>query len=154
MPQRDAVCVINYKFWQRNFQGDPNIAGKTMKINDRVFTIVGVAPKGFIGARLFSFVPDVWVPTMMQKTFAPELDYFNPKDRANRWMTPWARLKPGVSLQQAQAALNTVEKQARRRSIRKPMPIERGIWFRAARARMRRWWVRDTSDPSRRCGSR
>src|SRR5579864_9175951 len=43
------VCVLNYNFWRRHFQGDPNIAGRSIKINDHAFTVVGVAPRGFIG---------------------------------------------------------------------------------------------------------
>src|SRR5262249_45400743 len=66
-PDERPVCVISYKFWQAHFHGDSDIAGRKIKVNDRVFTIVGVAPKGFIGARLFSFVPDMWFPSMMWK---------------------------------------------------------------------------------------
>ena len=64
-PGEKPVCILNYNFWQRRFQGDPKVAGKTIKINDHVFTVVGVAPHGFIGTTLFQFVPDVWVPAMM-----------------------------------------------------------------------------------------
>jgi len=45
----------------KTFQSDSNIAGKTIKINEHPFTIVGVAPRGFIGTTLFQFVPDVWL---------------------------------------------------------------------------------------------
>src|SRR5271167_1978473 len=46
VPGQKPVCVLNYNFWKRRFQGDPNIAGKTVKINDHAFTVVGVAPHG------------------------------------------------------------------------------------------------------------
>ena len=106
------MCVINYKFWQRHFQGDPNIAvGKTIKINGHPLTIVGVAPDGFIGARLFSFIPEVWVPVMMDQTLFPNTpELIDPQARNNRWLTPWGRLKPGLSRRQAEAALNVVER--------------------------------------------
>jgi predicted permease len=112
VPGEQAVCVLAYKYWQSHFHGDPGVAGKTIKINDRVFTIVGVAPKGFIGARTFSFIPDLWIPTMMFKTvFATGDDLLDPKSRFDRNLTPWARLKPGVSLRQAETALNAAEHQ-------------------------------------------
>ena len=72
--------------------------------SNHTFTIVGVAPQGFIGTVLFTFIPDVWVPVAMQKTIAPGFD--NLEDRGSRWMAVRGRLKPGVSPKQAEAALN------------------------------------------------
>jgi len=103
-PDEKPVCVLNYNFWQRRFHADPDIAGKTIKLENHTFTVVGVAPRGFIGTVLFNFVPDVWVPVAMQKTVAPNFD--NLDDRGDRWMSVRARLKPGVSPKQAEAALN------------------------------------------------
>jgi len=112
VPGERPVCVISSKFWQRHFQGDPNIAGKTVRINGLPLTIVGVAPTGFIGARLFSFVPDVWVPVMMVQTLFPNMpDPLDPKARNHRWMTAWGRLKPGVTRRQGEAALNVAARQ-------------------------------------------
>jgi predicted permease len=112
-PGQKPVCVLNYSFWQRRFQGDPKIVGKTIKINDHPLTVVGVAPHGFIGTTLFNFVPDVWVPAMMQQTIAPaDGNYLEGRD--NRWINTRARLKPGVSMKQAEAALNVVAGQLAR----------------------------------------
>ena len=112
-PGQKPVCVFNYNFWKRRFQGDPKIVGKTIKINDHPLTVVGVAPHGFIGTTLFNFVPDVWVPAMMQQTIAPsEGNYLEGRD--NRWINTRARLKPGVSMKQAEAALNVVAEQLAR----------------------------------------
>lgn len=109
-PGEKPVCVLSYNFWQRRYHGDPNIAGNTIQIQHRVFTIVGVAPHGFVGTVLFSFVPDVWVPVMMQPTLAPGAgDVLH--DRSFRWMNVRARLKPGVTQKQAGAALNVVARQ-------------------------------------------
>ncbi len=105
------VCVLNYTFWQRRFQGDPDIAGKTVKLEGHDFTIVGVAPRGFIGVTLFNFIPDVWVPVMMQPAIAPTSPEMTTR-RDNRWMgSVRARLKPGVTPKQAEAALNVVARQ-------------------------------------------
>src|SRR5208283_6819 len=109
-PGEHPVCVLNYNFWRKQFQSDPNIAGKSIRINGHPFMIVGVAPRGFIGTRLFTFVPDVWVPLAMQQTIAP--DYGNRREgRDNRWMELRGRLKPGVSREQATAAMNVVARQ-------------------------------------------
>src|SRR5579872_6640753 len=106
-PGEKPVCVLSYNFWRQHFQSDPDIAGKQMQINGRTFTIVGVAPRGFIGARLFTFVPDVWVPVMMQQAITPNFGNFL-EGRSNRWVELRGRLKPGVTRQQAAAALNVV----------------------------------------------
>jgi len=108
-PGEKPVCVLNYNFWQRRFHGDPEIAGKTIKLEGHDFTIVGVAPRGFVGTVLFNFIPDVWVPVAMQKTIAPNFDDIN--ERGIRWMAVRARLKPGVTPKQAEAALNVVAAQ-------------------------------------------
>ena len=109
-PGAKPVCVINYGFWQRRFHGDPNIEGKTIRIEGHAFTIVGVAPRGFIGTGIFHFVPDVWVPVMMQQTIAGSFgNYLDGRDR--RWMEVRGRLKPGVTRQQSEAALNVVARQ-------------------------------------------
>ena len=112
-PGEKPVCVLNYNFWKSRFQGDPKIVGKTIKINDHPLTVVGVAPHGFIGTQLFNFVPDVWVPAMMQQSIAPSEGNFL-EGRGNRWINVRARLKPGVTLKQAQAALNVVAGQLAR----------------------------------------
>ena len=112
-PGEKPVCVLNYNFWQRRFHGDPNIVGETLQIQHHAFTIVGVAARGFIGTGLFTFVPDLWIPAMMQPVIdAGAGDALN--ERGNRWMNVRARLKPGVTPQQAQAALNVVAKQLAR----------------------------------------
>jgi predicted permease len=113
VPGQKPVCVLNYNFWRRRFQGDPNIVGRTIKINDHPLTVVGVAPHGFIGTQLFNFVPDVWVPAMMQQTIEPAYGNFL-EGRDNRWISARARLKPGVTMKQAEAALNVVAQQLAR----------------------------------------
>ncbi len=106
-PGEKPVCVLSYNFWRQHFQSDPGIAGKTIQIKGHAFTVVGVAPRGFIGARLLSFVPDVWVPVMMRQTIAPEFGN-RLEGRDNRWVELRGRLKPGVTRQQAAAAMNVI----------------------------------------------
>jgi predicted permease len=109
-PGEHAVCVLNNNFWRQHFQSDPNIVGKSIRINGHPFTIVGVAPRGFIGTRLFTFIPDVWVPEAMQQTIAPAAGN-DREGRDNRWIELRGRLKPGVTREQAIAAMNVVARQ-------------------------------------------
>ncbi len=109
VPGEKPVCVLSYNFWRRRFQSDPKIAGKTIKISGHAVTIVGVAPRGAIGTRLFNFVPDVWVPVMTQAALHPDQSAL--EGRGNRWLELRGRLKPGVTRNQAQAALNVVARQ-------------------------------------------
>jgi len=98
------VAVINYGTWQMRFGGAPGIIGRTMRINNVVFTIIGVAPKGFIGVNAI-FGPDMWLPaTMAQQVGSPEM-HRALEDRGFAMFHGVARLKDGVSQQQAQASL-------------------------------------------------
>ena len=103
-PGAHSVAVISYRLWQRRFGADPNLPGKTISLNNRNFTIVGVAPEGFVGANI-GLAPDIWIPLMMQADLYPgRPDRL--KERGTRWLDVIGRLKPGVSLEQARAAMN------------------------------------------------
>jgi predicted permease len=92
------VVVISYQLWQQRFNADQQIVGKTQRLEDVVYTIVGVTPKGFYGTfvgREMSF----WVPASMQEALSGS---YQLEDRGARWIESYARLKPGVTLSQAQ----------------------------------------------------
>ena len=102
------VAVLSYTGWQRRFAGDPNVVGKTVKLNALDYTIVGVTPKGFIGTELF-FTPELFVPMAMQAQIEPGNSWLDNLGTHNIWVV--GRLKPGVTKQQAEAALNTIAAQ-------------------------------------------
>jgi predicted permease len=104
------VAVISYRFWQRRFQGDPAVVGRSLPINGHILTIVGVAPFGFTGTQLFNYAPDVFVPLMMQPVILPN-DGNYIEDRELHWVTVRGRLKPGISLDQGVAGMNVVARQ-------------------------------------------
>jgi len=112
-PGKNPVCVLNYNFWRQKFQSDPGIVGRILHINGQAFTVVGVAPRGFIGTTLFNFIPDVWVPVTMQQSIAPADDNYM-QGRGVRWINLRARLKPGMTRTQAQAAMNVIARQLAR----------------------------------------
>ena len=98
------VTVLAYSFWDDAFGKDPNIVGQSMVINGKSFTIVGVTPRGFDGTTVGS-KPKVYVPITMRG----EVQRFSRwEDRQAYWIYLFARLKPGVSIEAARAAINTV----------------------------------------------
>ena len=101
------VAVISYKLWKGHFNGDPQIIGKTQRLNGVVHTIVGVAPQGFYGT-FVGWGMQFWVPTSMEEVF--ESGGYKLEDRDARWIEAFARLKPGVTLEQAQAEISSVAK--------------------------------------------
>src|SRR6266851_4696419 len=93
------VAVISYQLWRGRFRGDPQIIGKTERLDGAVHTIVGVAPEGFYGT-FVGWRMNFWVPVSMEDTF--EGGGYKLEDRGARWIESYARLKPGVTQQQAQ----------------------------------------------------
>src|ERR1043166_7671858 len=100
----ERVVILSYDFWQHRFAGDRNAIGQTIKLSDQTYTIVGVRPRGFAFPSTRS---QVWTPIA-----------FNAAERATRdtnFIDVVARLKPGVSLEQAQANMTAVaQSQAQR----------------------------------------
>jgi macrolide transport system ATP-binding/permease protein len=106
VPNRHAVAVISYKFWTRRFGRDPSIVGRTIWLNGIAFTIVGVGPETFSGTEPYLNL-DLWVPVLMQ----PALSGVDRLIRGNRWLEVMIRLKPGVTLERAEADLDLVMRQ-------------------------------------------
>lgn len=109
VPGRDAVVVLGPEFWKREFASDPSVVGRAVRLNRAEFTVIGVAPETFPGLFIFER-PDFYVPLSMARLFstAPQKNFF--EDRGDRELNIRARLKPGVSLQQAQSELTVLAK--------------------------------------------
>ncbi|HKV63508.1 MAG TPA: ABC transporter permease [Candidatus Acidoferrum sp.] len=101
------VTVISYQLWQGRFKGDPQIIGKTQRLNNVVHTIVGVAPEGFYGT-FVGWAMQFWVPASMEENF--EAGGYKLEDRGARWIESYVRLKPGVTRVQAQQEISAVAK--------------------------------------------
>jgi predicted permease len=103
----EPVAVISNALWQRRFASDPDIIGKPLRMNAREFTIIGVAPVGFAGSfRLL--VADVWVPAALGAYVGMSDDFTS---RGDRSAFVYARLKPGVTIEQARARMGVVARQ-------------------------------------------
>jgi predicted permease len=96
------VTVISYQVWKERYGSDPSIIGKKQILNGVPHTIVGVAPENFYGT-FVGYAIQFWVPVSMQEKFEP--GGYKLEDRGARWIEGFVRLKPGVSLQQAQAEI-------------------------------------------------
>ncbi len=101
-PGAHPVVALSHRLWQRRFGGDPNLVGKTISLNRHDFTVVGITPEGFTGTDLGPG-PDLWVPMMMHEQAQPGFDWYN--GRRGLFLFLIGRLKPGVSVSQAQASL-------------------------------------------------
>ncbi len=101
------VTVISYQLWKGRFKGDPEIVGKTQRLNGVMHTIVGVAPEGFYGT-FVGWAMQFWVPASMEEIF--EAGGYKLEDRGARWIEAYVRLKPGVTPVQAQEEISGVAK--------------------------------------------
>ena len=114
LPEEDApgsqpVAVLSHGLWQRGFGCDPAILGKTVMLNGESLTIIGVAPKSFRGMELYGAPTDIWIPL---STVEQVMHFKNDPNwhdvlrrRDARWLGVTGRLKPGTTLEQAQAAM-------------------------------------------------
>jgi predicted permease len=102
------VAVISYNYWKRRFGLDPGAIGRKITLDDFPFTIVGVAPPGFFGIEVGANT-DLWWPIRMTPQVIPGNQSLN--DSGHRWLYLMARLKPDVSVEQAQAEMNVVFRQ-------------------------------------------
>jgi predicted permease len=97
-----AVVVLSDAVWRRRFGGDPEIVGKTILLNDENYSVIGVTAPGFELGREFGPAVELWRPI----AFTQEL--LDPRRWRNEWLTVIAKLKPGVSLAQAQSEMDTI----------------------------------------------
>jgi predicted permease len=104
------VTVLSYDFWRRRFNVDLNVIGRAVRLNGHDYTVIGVARQGFSGTRFAGFIPDVWIPIAMHtQVVAGSEGWF--EARGGQSFNVNGRLKPGVTIPQATAAMNTYAQQ-------------------------------------------
>jgi len=104
VPDGAPVAILNHAFWQRRFAGAPDAIGMTLRVNGRPYTIIGVAEPGFEGNSIIGtdmWVPFAMAPHLMGRTTMEMLSAHGPV-----WHLGIARLKDGVSIEQARDELN------------------------------------------------
>jgi predicted permease len=101
----DAVSVVlSHRYWRNALGGDPGVVGRALVVNGRPLTIVGVAARGFNGTTR-PLAPEIFLPITFRWRDS-DGGFPNFDDRRNYWLYLFARLKPGTSLSQAEAAIN------------------------------------------------
>jgi macrolide transport system ATP-binding/permease protein len=110
-PGAHPVVVIGYNYWQQSFGSAPNVVGQEIVVNGSRYTVIGVAPQGFLGTEIAA-ASELWFPLAMQA----QLDLGNNllDKRGAAILFVQGRLKPGVGTAQAQTALNLIAAQLER----------------------------------------
>jgi putative ABC transport system permease protein len=125
------VVVLGYDYWVSRFAADRSVIGKKILINNYPMTIVGVSAAGFAGldpAR----APQIRVPVLMFRALAPEWsDWLHMDDRRARWVQVFARLKPGWTVESAQAPMQHLFTQIRKYEMTLPAAKDWSAYSRA-----------------------
>ena len=100
-PRSAPVVVLSHGFWQARFGGDTSVVGRTMNLNRVQFTVIGVAGPDVRAPLVLQ--PDIWIPITMQGITAPERQFL--EDRRAAWIQVLGRLKPGETVETAQAEM-------------------------------------------------
>src|SRR5580700_3275014 len=95
-PGKDQVAVLSYGLWREHFAGDPGVVGRTIALNSKKYTVVGVMPATF----RFPSQAQMWIPL--------DMDTKSLRTRGSHWANAIGRLKPGVSLAMARADLKLI----------------------------------------------
>jgi putative ABC transport system permease protein len=103
---RDRVAVVSYDAWQRIFGADPGIVGRNLALNGESYEVVGVMPGGF--RDFFNRNAEIWAPLVFQS------DQLTDENRTNEFLNLTARMKPGVTIEQAQGEMRTLAEQLKR----------------------------------------
>jgi hypothetical protein len=92
MDDPDEVVVLSFRFWRTHFGADPSVVGRSIRLDSRAYTVVGILPESHRTLIGYGFSPDVYVPRYTDDTL----------------LAICARLRPGMSLGEARAALQTI----------------------------------------------
>ncbi len=101
-PGTHLVTILTHSYWQRRFGADPGILGREITVNGHQLTVVGVGPPRFAGT-LLEATTDLWVPSMLYPVLSPYGEYFQSTQAS--LFRAFGRLRPGLSLEQAQRDL-------------------------------------------------
>ena len=105
LPGATPVAVLSFRYWDAQFQRDPGILGKTIALEGSPFTVVGVAPKEFIGLQAAAF-PDLWIPVQSGTRLGD--GWWSSRTADSGWLYLIGRLKPDLGLDQAHAELEVL----------------------------------------------
>lgn len=110
-----AVVVLQYGFWQNRFGGNKGVVGSKIRVNGYPFQVVGITAEGFEGTDV-GRPTDIWLPVTMRPIINPPWDELENERYA--WFYLFGRLKPGISIQQAQAAIKVLYRERQEEEIK------------------------------------
>ena len=114
-PGGHPVAILGHGYWTRRFGSDPTVLNQSITVNGHPMTVVGVAASGFTGVDVGG-ASDVYVPIMMKAQMTPTWNDLD--NRRSRWVNIFARLKPGVTMEQADAGMQVLFKQILEQDIK------------------------------------
>ena len=135
-PGGHPVTVLSYAFWETRFARNPSVIGQSVAVNGRNLTVVGVAQPGFDGVELGQ-TTKVFIPMMMKAQMTPNWDGM--KDRRQRWVNAFGRLKPGITAAGAKASLQPFMHSMLELEVKEPS-------FRHASERTKQQFLRSSID--------
>ena len=103
----NTVAIVSHGYWQRRAGGDPSFLGSTILLNETPFTVIGITAEGFQGT-FIGFPMEIWAPLASAELILPNFDL---SDRASQGFELLGRLKPDVSISQAQAAFGLIARE-------------------------------------------
>ena len=103
----NTVAIVSHGYWQRRAGGDPSFLGSTILLNETPFTVIGITAEGFQGT-FIGFPMEIWAPLASAELILPNFDL---SDRASQGFELIGRLKPDVSISQAQAAFGLIARE-------------------------------------------
>ena len=99
-PDASPVVMLSHGYWTRRFAADPGVVGRRILVNGHPMVVIGIVPASFRGL-VVGYAPDLFAPIAMKREVTPTWDGLD--DRRTSWLNVFARLKPGVAPEQAQA---------------------------------------------------
>ena len=109
------LAVLQYNFWRNRFEGRQNIVDSTIRLNGSPFTVIGVTAADFEGTDV-GIPTNLWVPVMMKPTITPTWDALD--DERYSWFYLFGRLKPGMTIEAAQAAMKVLYRQRQEEELK------------------------------------
>ena len=100
-PGHDHVVILTYGLWQRAFGGEPGVVGRKITMNGEAYNVIGIMPQSFRFPEIWGSKPEYWAPLNLGQPAWR-------KNRGSHWIWVMARLKPGVTLAQARAEMETL----------------------------------------------
>jgi putative ABC transport system permease protein len=121
------VAVMSFHAWQEKYGSDPSVVGSTFQINRQAFTIIGVAPAGFVGAKMTSWgLPDIWMPLTTEPLMLEKTARI--KNTRTDWLDLIGRVRPGTNPKALQAHLQSELQGWLASHLADMSPQEEAVW--------------------------